>query len=107
MWYVILQLFILKLLALHGVAETIKVLCTPLKLLKINTDDIKVMVSISLSMLPILKRDLYEVKEACIAKNITFNLKSIKIILAKFFLSIISRVNKIEESLIEKGYSNE
>ena len=28
-------------------------------------------------------------------------------VLAKFFLSLISRVNEIEESLIAKGYSNE
>lgn len=72
-----------------------------------NTDDIKVMVCISLSMIPILKQHLYELKDACIAKNIVFNVKNIKIILAKFFLSLISRVNQIEESLIAKGYSNE
>ena len=65
------------------------------------------MVCISLSVIPILKKDLYELKEACIAKNITFNVKNMKIILAKFFLSLISRVNEIEESLIAKGYSNE
>ena len=58
-------------------------------------------------MLHILKKDLYEVKEACIAKNIVFNVKNIKIILAKFFLSLITRVNQIEESLVAKGYSNE
>lgn len=65
------------------------------------------MVCISLSMIPVLKKDLYEVKEACKAKNIAFNLKNAKIILAKFFLSLIGRVNQIEESLIAKGYGSE
>lgn len=65
------------------------------------------MICICLSMIPILKKNLYEVKEACIAKNVIFNIKNAKIILAKFFLSLIIRVNQIEESLIAKGYSNE
>lgn len=65
------------------------------------------MVCISLSVIPILKKDLYELKEACTSKKITFNVKNMKIILAKFLLSLISRVNEIEESLIAKGYSNE
>ena len=92
---------------LHGIADTIKAICSPLKIFKVNTDDIKVMVCISLSVIPILKKDLYELKEACKSKNITFNIKNMKIVLAKFFLSLISRVNEIEESLIAKGYSNE
>ena len=90
-----------------GIAETIKIICSPLKILKVNTDEIKVMVCISLSMIPILKKELYEIKEACIAKNIVFNVKNMKIILSKFFITLITRVNEIEESLIAKGYSNE
>ena len=36
-----------------------------------------------------------------------FNVKNMKIILSKFFITLITRVNEIEESLIAKGYSNE
>ena len=43
---------------LHGIADTIKAICSPLKIFKVNTDDIKVMVCISLSVIPILKKDL-------------------------------------------------
>lgn len=88
-----------------GVAETIQLLCTPLKIFKINTDEIKVIICISLSMIPILKKDLNETKEACRAKTISFNIKNTKYILSKFFLSLIKRVNQIEESLISKGYN--
>ena len=42
-----------------------------------------------------------------IIRNITFNIKNVKIIFVKFFLLLIARVNEIEESLIVKGYSNE
>jgi energy-coupling factor transporter transmembrane protein EcfT len=100
-------LYILKLQALHGIAETIKRICFPFKVFKVNTDEIKVMICISLSMIPILKKDLYDIKEACIAKNINFNLRNMKTILTKFFLTLFSRVNEIEESLEAKGYSNE
>ena len=89
------------------IADTIKVICSPLKVFKVNTDDIRVMVCISLSVISILKKDLYELKEACKCKNITLNVKNMKIILAKFFLSLISRVNEIEASLFAKGYNNE
>lgn len=62
------------------------------------------MVCISLSVIPVLKKDLQEVKEACIAKNIDFNIKNMKIILSKFFISLIARVSEIEEALIAKEY---
>jgi len=91
----------------HGIADTIKIICSPLKIFKINTEDIKIMVCISLSVLPILRKDLCELKEACKAKKITFNVRNMKTILSKFFISLISRVNEIEESLISKGYNNE
>ena len=65
------------------------------------------MVCISLSMISILKNDLYEIKNACKAKNITFNIRNMKYILSKFFLSLIFRITQIEESLIAKGYRND
>ncbi len=86
-----------------GVAETIKELCSPLKLFRINTDEIKIIVCISLTMIPILKKDLSEMKEACRAKGIKINIKNIKTILSKFSLSILIRVNELEEALIAKG----
>ena len=93
--------------SISSIAETIKLICSPLIIFRIDTNDIKVLVCICLSVIPMLKKDLYEVKEACIAKNITFNIQSVKIIFAKFFSSLVVRVNEIEESLIVKGYSNE
>lgn len=86
-----------------NLAKTIRLLCTPLKLFKVNTEEIEVMVCISLSLLPAIRNDLIELKNACKAKNIDINLKNAKYILSKFLLSLIKRVNQIDEAMIEKG----
>lgn len=99
------RLYIQKLQIYLGVSKTIKILCTPLKIFKINPEDIQLLVSISLSMLPILKKELNDVKDACRAKNISFNFKNSKYILSRFLMSIIRKTNYIEESLIYKGYN--
>ncbi len=84
-------------------AKTVKKLCSPLKLFKVNTEEIEVMVCIALSILPAIKNDINEVKNACKAKNIDINLRNAKYILSKFLLSLIKRVNQIDEAMIEKG----
>ena len=57
-------------------------------------------------MLGIIKKDLREMKDACIAKNMKINLRNIKHILTKYLYMLMDRVNKIEKSLIAKGYDN-
>ncbi len=86
------------------IAKTVKKIFTPLKILKVNPEEVEVLVAVALSMLPILKREYLEVKEACKAKNIKFNLKNIKIILSKLLTSFLKKVAEIDEALIEKGY---
>ena len=76
----------------------------PLKLIKVNPDDIELLVCISLSMLPILKSEYLQLKDACDAKGMDMNVKNMKPIFTKWMISIMKRVNEIEESVIEKGY---
>lgn len=57
-------------------------------------------------MIPILKKEIYEIKDSCKAKNMPLNIKNVKYILLKFCISIIRRVNEIEDSLIAKGYNS-
>ena len=87
------------------VAKTVRKLCTPLKVFKINPEVIEVLVAIALSILPIMKREYMEVKEACKAKNIPINLKNSKIILSRMLTSYLKRVDEIDEALIKKGYN--
>lgn len=68
-------------------------------------EEIGLLVSISLSILPILKKEMYEVKDACRAKNIPFNIKNFKYIISKYFISLLKKVNDMEESLISRGYN--
>ncbi len=93
-----------KTITVKGIANTIKHLCMPLKLLKINLDDIELLVCISLSMIPILKTEYGQLKEACLAKGMEMNVRNMNPILTKLMISIMKRVNEIEESMIEKGY---
>lgn len=87
----------------RGVAITIKKLCMPLKLMRVNPDEIELLVCISLSMIPILKNEYEQLKNACLAKGIDMNIKNMKILLTKLIISLMRRVNNIEESIIEKG----
>lgn len=93
-----------KTITIFEFAKIIEKLCTPLKILKINTEEIKLVVSICIAIFPIIKKDLKELKEASKYKDINLNIKNIKIILSKYLVSLIKRVNEIDEALIEKGY---
>lgn len=93
-----------KLTTITGIADTIYILVKPLRKFGINAEGVKVMVSISISMLPILRKNLEETKEACKAKNIKLNLRNTKFILTSFFITLLKRVNQIEDSLVAKGY---
>ena len=57
-------------------------------------------------MLGIIKKELRKMKDACNAKNMKINLRNIKHILTKYLYMLMDRVNKIEKSLIAKGYDN-
>lgn len=93
-----------KTTTVREIGYTIKKLCTPLKFIKIDPNEIELMVCISLSMIPILKKEYSQLKEACLAKGIDINIKNMKIILTKLMVSIMKKVNHIEEAIIEKGY---
>lgn len=86
-----------------SVAKTVKTLCKPLEIFKINTQDIEILVALGITMVPVLKKEFLDLKYACTAKNIDWNIKNMKIILSKFLISIIKRVNEIDEALVEKG----
>ena len=70
----------------------------------LSTDDIEILVALGITMVPVLKKEFLDLKNACIAKNIEWKVKNMKIILSKFLLSIIKRVNEIDEALIQKGH---
>ena len=85
------------------IANTIKMLCRPLVLFNINIEEIEIMVAISLSIIPILKKDLVGIRDVYKYKGIKVNAKNIKNSLSVFFIGIIKRTNQIDEVLIARG----
>lgn len=96
-----------KLMTASRLANTIKNLCFPLKLFKINTENIGLMVSISICMIPVLKRELYSMIQAMKSKGKMMKIRSITVAMRPMLISILKRTNEIEKTLIAKGYESE
>ena len=88
--------------SINDLATIISQLCTPLKLVGIGPDDVKILIVIALSIMPLLQRDLSELKSACRAKNMPWNLATIKLFLSRFLELTFARMGQVEESLMSK-----
>ncbi len=91
-------------------ADVIEKLFYPLKIFKTNPKEISLIVIIALSFVPILKDELFQIKNVLNVKgikNTKINLiKNMNLIFKPFFISILQRVNEIELSLKSKNYQN-
>ncbi len=93
---------------LQYVVET---LLKPLKIFKIDSKEIGIMVCIGVAFIPIIQRQISEIKLSLKSKG--FDLKFVNIIkkpnyiLAPLLTSVIKRVGEIENSLLSKGYMSE
>ena len=88
---------------INEISTSITYLFYPLKIFKVNLDEINVTISLALNLIPIIKRELSDLKYACISKGIKINVKNMKYILSRYFYNMIVRVNSINEALISKG----
>lgn len=80
----------------------------PLKLFRVNTRDIGIIVSISIAFIPILQKEIQNLKYSLISKGFRPSFKSLvkrpNLILAPLLASVIKKTGEIEESMISKGY---
>lgn len=90
--------------SLSQMATTIGLIAKPLKIFKIDVKEIEIMLYLTFSMLFVLKAVLREITYACKAKNIPMNLSYFPTIFSAFFISLMRRMNQIEDALIEKGF---
>lgn len=85
----------------------VKVL-TPLKIFKVDTKEIGLMVSISIAFIPIVQREIQNLKFSLESKGFKMNVKNIlkkpNYILVPLITLIIKRTVEIEQSLLAKGY---
>jgi len=89
-------------------ANVIEKIFYPLKIFKINPKEISLIVMIALSFMPIMKDELFEMKNVIKIKGIKLNkinlIKNINLIFKPFFVSVLQRINEIEMVLKVKGY---
>lgn len=88
---------------IRSVAILISKICSPLRYLGIQAGEVKLLVSISLMMIPILRKDIRELREAFKAKSASWNLSTVKMVLQKLGWTLIIQVNQLEEALLAKG----
>ena len=89
-------------------ANVIEKIFYPLKVFKIDPKDIGLIVTIALSFMPIMKDELFQMKNNLKVKGIRLTkinlVKNMGLIFKPFFVSVLQRINEIEMSLQAKGY---
>ena len=92
----------------HKLQYIIETLLKPLKIIKIDSKEIGIIVCIGIAFIPILQKEIQELKYALIAKGFDPKFRNIvkkpRYILTPLLSSIIKRVGEVEASLISKGY---
>lgn len=86
----------------------IEKLCFPLKIFKINPRNIGIMVSISIAFIPIMQREMQNLKYSLNAKGFKCDLRNIlgkpSVILLPLIVSILKKTDEIEQSMVSRGY---
>lgn len=89
------------------IAETIKKLFYPLKIFRVNVDNIGVIVSIAICTIPVLRDEIYALTQAMKSKGKLMKLNSMVIVMKPMLISILRRTNHMEKCLKAKGYVDE
>ncbi len=88
--------------------SSIEKLLFPLKIFKVNTRNIGIMVSIAIAFIPIFQREVQNLKYSLSAKGFKMNLKNFikkpSLILMPIISSTIKKTTEIEQSMLAKGY---
>lgn len=88
----------------YKLLQTINLLLKPLKLFKINTDTINLILTIGITFIPILINEIAKIRTSLLSKGIKYNSLSnmynmIKILIPNLF----KKINEIDISLVAKG----
>lgn len=93
------------------IAKAIKNLLYPLTWFGVNTNNIGIMVSLSITFIPIIKKEIENIRYSLMAKgfNMSFvnQIKHINYIMGPLFYSLLRKVSQIEDALKSKAYIEE
>lgn len=97
-----------KLLSTLEIAEAIQNLLLPLNLLKINTQNIGIIISIAMAFIPILTKELNNITYSLKAKGFNTKMSNIirnsNLIMKPLFIAILKKVNEVEYALKAKAF---
>lgn len=76
------------------------------KIFKVNPKNISIMICICISFIPTIKKQTKQIIDSLKAKGIRLNLKNSRLIFEPLIISVLKRVDEIEDSLKAKAYEN-
>ena len=84
-------------------ANAIEKLFFPLKIFRVNPKDISLMICISIAFIPILGRELQQIKYALKSKGMKIRFKNFKYILKPFLYGVFKRTDEVTDALESKA----
>ncbi|MBP5426893.1 MAG: hypothetical protein J6Y29_03240 [Clostridiales bacterium] len=80
----------------------------PFRVVGIDIEEITLIITIAISFLPILAKELSSIKNSLAAKNFDFSLKNLmtrpQIFIVTYLNAVFNRIDEIEKSLIAKAF---
>lgn len=80
----------------------------PLKIFKVNINDVSLMLVVAFNFIPIISRDVTSLKQTLKARNVKLNLKTFftqsHLLFIMFFAGIFKRVDELEQVVLARGY---
>ena len=93
------------------IAKAMKNLLYPLKWFGVNINNIGITISLSITFIPIMKREIQNIQYSLISKGFNMSLvnqiKHIYYIMGPLFYSLIRKVKELEDALKSKAYVEE
>lgn len=84
-------------------ARIISSLLSPLRRFGLNTDEVCLVICLAMSMIPILRREIIEIKYAMRAKGMNLNMRNTYYVITRLFIRSIRRVDELDMALRARG----
>ena len=89
-------------------ATAVSNLLYPFKFLGLDLKEVTLIITIAVSFIPILSKELSDIKNALMAKNFDFSVKNLlrrpQIFIVTYINAVFNRIDEIEKSLIAKAF---